>query len=61
MMRALDLIGETEGIDQQSLEEYSRLFSSSCKLPDTYVMALAALFGWAAPDEEELEALRSSH
>jgi len=26
-MRALDIIGETEGIDEQSLDEYNKLFS----------------------------------
>ena len=54
VMRALDIIGEMAGIDQQSLEEYSRLFSGSARLPDSQALALSALFGWAAPDEEEL-------
>jgi len=54
VMRALDLIGETAGIDQQSLERYCKLFTGSAKLPDSQALALSALFGWAAPDEEEL-------
>jgi len=56
VMRALDIIGETEGIDEQSLDEYSKLFSQSSWLPDTHVQAMAALFGWVTPDEEELSA-----
>ena len=54
VMRALDLIGETAGIDQQSLERYCKLFTGSAKLPNSQALALSALFGWAAPDEEEL-------
>jgi len=53
VMRALNLIGETAGIDQQSLEEYSKFFTGSGWLPDNQVLALSALFGWAAPDVEE--------
>ena len=53
VMRALDLIGETAGIDQQSLEEYSKHFTGSARLPNNQVVALSALFGWATPDEEE--------
>jgi hypothetical protein len=56
VMRALDIIGETEGIDEQSHDEYSKLFSQSSWLPDTHVQAMAALFGWVTPDEEELSA-----
>jgi len=57
VMRALNIIGETTGIDQQSLEEYSKLFTGSARLPNSQALALSALFGWAAPDEEELRAL----
>ena len=35
-MRALDLIGETAGIDQQSLERYCKLFTGSGKLPKLF-------------------------
>ncbi|KAG2563721.1 hypothetical protein PVAP13_8KG357702 [Panicum virgatum] len=54
VMRAQDLIGETAGIDQQSLERYCKLFTGSARLLDSQALALSALFGWAAPDEEEL-------
>ena len=53
VMRALDLIGESAGIDQQSLEEYCKLFTGSASLTDIHVQALAALFGWVAPVDEE--------
>ena len=53
VMRALDIIGETAGIDQQSLERYSKLFTGLARLPNSQVVALSALFGWATPDEEE--------
>uniref|UniRef100_K3ZDB9 DUF4283 domain-containing protein n=1 Tax=Setaria italica TaxID=4555 RepID=K3ZDB9_SETIT len=45
VMRALDIIGETEGIDQQALDEYSKLFTQSSSLTASHVQALAALFG----------------
>ena len=61
VMRALGIIGQAEGIDQRSLEEYSKLFTSSCALVSTHVQAMAALFGWATPDEEELAVLAASH
>jgi len=51
-MRALNIIGETEGIDQQSLDKYGKLFTSSSSLLHTHVQAMAALFGWATPDED---------
>jgi len=46
--RTLDLIEEHEGIDQQALDEYSKLFTQP--LPDSHVQALAALFNWSLPD-----------
>ena len=60
VMRALGIIGQAEGIDQRSLEEYSKLFTSSCALVSTHVQAMAALFGCATPDEEELAVLAAS-
>jgi hypothetical protein len=54
VMRALDIIGETEEISQQALEEYSRLFSQSACLSEVHVQAMVALFGWATPDEQDL-------
>jgi len=59
-MRTLGIIGQAEGIDQRSLEEYSKLFTSSCALVSTHVQAMAALFGWATLDEEELAVLAAS-
>jgi len=53
VMRALDLIEDSAGIDQQSLEEYCKLFTGSASLPDIHVQALAALFDWVAPVDEE--------
>jgi len=50
-MRALNIIEENEGIGQESLDEYSNLFGQC--LPDSHVQALAALFGWAIPEDEE--------
>ena len=55
-MRALNIIGETEGIDQRSIEEYSKLFTHTSSLPSTHVHAMAALLGLATPDEEEMSA-----
>jgi hypothetical protein len=56
-MSVLNIIGPTEGIDQKSLEEYSRLFSSSSSLAEMHVKAMAALFGWATPEDlEEMDA-----
>ena len=52
-MRALNIIGETKGIDQEALDRYDKLFANSGSLPGTHVQAMAALFRWATPDEEE--------
>jgi hypothetical protein len=43
----LDIIGEMVGIDQQSLEEYNKLFAQSSSLSAIHVQVMAALFGWA--------------
>jgi len=45
VMRALDIIGETEGIDQQSVEKYSKLFTAASSLTYTHVHAMSGLFG----------------
>lgn len=58
-MRALNFIGETEGIDQEALDKYNKLFANSSSLADTHVQAMAAFFGWATPDEEEADASES--
>jgi len=54
-MRALDLIGESEGITPEALDEYGKLFTPSCSLVSSQSQALAAQFGWTVPDEDELE------
>jgi len=55
VMRALDLIGESEGITPEALDEYGKLFTPSCSLVSSQSQALAAQFGWTVPDEDELE------
>jgi hypothetical protein len=44
IMRALHVIDESDGISQEALDRYSRLFDQP--LPPSHVQALAALFGW---------------
>ena len=46
-MGTLELIEEHEGIDQQALDEYTKLLTQP--LPDSHVQALAALFNWSLP------------
>ncbi|GJN40149.1 hypothetical protein PR202_gb29327 [Eleusine coracana subsp. coracana] len=48
-MRTLGIIGENGGIDQQSQDEYSELFSQP--LTASHIEALAALFGCTIPDD----------
>jgi len=52
VMRALNIIGENEGIDEETLKEYGELFTRSSTLVPSHVQAMAALFGWATPDED---------
>jgi hypothetical protein len=47
IMRALQVIDESEGISQEALDNYCRLFEQP--LPPSHVQALAALFGWTPP------------
>jgi hypothetical protein len=49
VMKALKVIGDSEGISQQAIEDYLKVFSK--ELPLSHVEALAAFFGWAVPDE----------
>lgn len=49
VMRALHVIKESEGISQETLGQYGKLFSQP--LPSSHVQALAALFGWATPED----------
>jgi beta-glucosidase/6-phospho-beta-glucosidase/beta-galactosidase len=47
-MRTLELIEEHEGIDQQALDDYAKLFAQP--LPDSHLQALATLFHWSLPE-----------
>jgi hypothetical protein len=47
-MRSLDIISENEGISQQALDDYAKLFVQP--LSDSQLHALAALFNWSLPD-----------
>ncbi|KAL6840630.1 hypothetical protein ACP4OV_029494 [Aristida adscensionis] len=49
VMRTLDIIGEQDGIDQQALDEYAKLFGQP--FTNAQVGALAALFKWSIPLE----------
>jgi hypothetical protein len=54
VMRSLQIIGEQDGIDQQTHDEYAKLFEKP--LSAAHVQALAALFKWDTPagwDQEE--------
>ncbi|CAO2189399.1 unnamed protein product [Urochloa humidicola] len=47
-MRALKIIEEREGINQQAQDDYAKLFGHP--LPDEHLKALAMLFNWSLPD-----------
>jgi len=49
VMRALHVIKESEGFSQEALDDYGKLFGQP--LPTSHVRALAALFGWATPED----------
>lgn len=49
-LRSLELIGENEGLHDQALQEYARLFAKP--LSDSHVTALATLFGWHLPTDD---------
>jgi hypothetical protein len=49
VMRNLELIEENEGIDQQALSEYAKLFQHP--LSDFHIRALSALFNWSLPED----------
>lgn len=49
IMRFLKVITETEGINQQAMEDYANLFQHA--LSQHHVHALAALFGWRSPGD----------
>jgi hypothetical protein len=46
-LATLHIISETEGINQEAMDAYAKLFSQP--LSQCHVEALAALFGWSAP------------
>lgn len=49
VMRTLHIIGEQEGIDQQALDDYARLFGHRpCA---SHIQAMTALFKWTLPDD----------
>jgi hypothetical protein len=52
-MRSLHIIAENEGISQEALDEYARLFKRP--LTHSEVEALSALFGWRAPESVPLQ------
>jgi hypothetical protein len=53
VMRSLHIIAENEGISQEALDEYARLFKRP--LTHSEVEALSALFGWRAPESVPLQ------
>jgi hypothetical protein len=48
-MRALHVIKESEGFSHEALDDYGKPFGQP--LPNSHVQALAALFGWATPED----------
>jgi len=48
-IQAVDILTEQEGIDQQALDDYVRLFGQA--LSDSHIRALTALFNWSLPDD----------
>lgn len=52
-MQALDIIDEHEGIDQQALDEYAKLFGQP--LCESHIRALTALFNWILPADLDLD------
>jgi hypothetical protein len=49
--RTLGILADQEGLAQEALDEYGRLFSKP--LSQDHVAALAALFGWAIPENAD--------
>lgn len=54
VMRALDILGDKEGITQEALDRYSQMFTQPSSLVSSHAQVLAALFGWGIPDEIEV-------
>lgn len=51
LARRLGLVEDREVVGEAALEEYRQLFNRP--LSQSHVRALAALFGWAPPDQVE--------
>jgi hypothetical protein len=49
VMRALDIIGENEGINQQAQDEYAKLFGHCPST--THIQAMTAMFNWSLPED----------
>jgi hypothetical protein len=49
VMRALNIIGENEGITQQVQDEYAKLFGH--RPSASHIQAMTALFNWSLPKE----------
>lgn len=49
VMRSLEIIGEQDGIDQQTQDDYAKIFGQP--LSDLHLQALAALFKWSIPED----------
>jgi len=58
VMTVLNVVNENDGIHQDVLDAYGKLFGQP--LPESHVQALAALFGWATPDVGEVESIPDS-
>ncbi|CAD6204738.1 unnamed protein product [Miscanthus lutarioriparius] len=58
VMTVLNVVNENDGIHQDVLDAYGKLFGQP--LPESHVQALAALFGWATPDVGEVETIPDS-
>jgi hypothetical protein len=53
VMKTLNIIGESDGVNQQVQEQHSKIFSEP--LSSSHLQALAALFGWSSLDSNGLE------
>ena len=49
VMRALDIIGENEGITPQAQDEYAKLFGH--RPSASHIQAMTALFSWSLPED----------
>lgn len=49
VMRALDIISENKGINQQAQDEYAKLFGH--RPSASHIQAMTALFNWSLPED----------